>query len=247
MNTDLETIENYLTGQLPADERTQFESALKTDPAVADALAFYVMSKQAAKVQAREQRLAEFDELRRQQPRIGQRSISNWVTYVAAAASIVLVLSLGWYFFWPSTDSTLIASQQVDSYVSTHFMQLPTTMDGSADSLKIGIDRFNKGQLAEAATVFQDVLKRHPDTDTALKYAGIVALRQGNYDKAIDLFHRLSKRTDLFANPGLFYESLTLLKRGQPMDKSRAKKLLEEVIKKNLEGKGEAEKLIENL
>ena len=36
----LETVENYLTGQLPADERARFEAALRTDPAVVDALAF---------------------------------------------------------------------------------------------------------------------------------------------------------------------------------------------------------------
>ncbi|GAB3893649.1 tetratricopeptide repeat protein [Spirosoma agri] len=246
MNTDLETIEQYLTNQLSAGERAQFESALETDPAVADALAFYVLSKQVAKAQAREERIAEFKALR-QQPRIGQRSSASWITYAAAAASIVLLLGLGWYFFRPATDATLVASQQVDSYVSSHFMQLPTMMDSDADSLKTGVDLFNKGNLTEAGNVFQAILTRHPDSDTALKFAGIVAFQQGNYDKAIDLFHRLSQRTDLFANPGLFYESLALLKRGRPIDKSEAKKLLDAVITKNLEGKREAEELVKQL
>ena len=250
---DLELIENYLTGQLPADERARFEAALRTDPAVADTLAFYLMAKQAARAEAREQRLAELNALRRKTPQppvmepVGlPRARPSWSAPMrwAAAASVVLLLGLGWYFFRPQPQPMLAASQQVDAYVTSHFMQLPTTMDGGpADSLKMGVDLFNKGNVAEANTVFQDVLTRHPNTDSALKYAGIVAFRRGDYDQAITLFHRLSQRTDLYANPGLFYESLALLKRGRPMDKNEAKKLLEDVIKNNLDGKTEAEQL----
>ncbi|WP_338869549.1 tetratricopeptide repeat protein [Spirosoma sp. SC4-14] len=240
--TDLETIENYVNGQLSAEERATFEQALRSDPAVADALAFYIMSKQAAQEQARQQRMAEFDALRQQQPALGQRPLGSWITY-AAAASIVILLGLGWYFFGPTSESTVAENQFVDTYVATHFAELPTTMDGRTDSLKLGVDLFNKGKLAEAGVIFQDVLKRHPDTDSALKYAGIVSLRQGNYDQAIEQFHQLSQRSDLFSNPGLFYESLALLKRGQPMDKAKAKELLDEVIQKNLEGETEAEQI----
>lgn len=243
MNINLETIENYVNGQLSEQERTQFDERLRTDPAIANELAFYVLSKQVAHQQAREQRMAELNELRQQNPRIGQRSVGTWTVY-AVAASLVLLLGLGWYFFRPATEPTLATNQLVDEYVTTHFMELPTTMGSETDSLKLGIDLFNKGKLDQATGVFQDVLTRKPDTDSALKYGGIASLRQGNYDKAIEQFQALSQRTDLIANPGTFYASLALLKRGQPIDKSRAKKLLEEVINKNLEGKADAEKLI---
>lgn len=242
MNINLETIENYVNGQLSEQERTQFDERLRTDPAVANELAFYVLSKQVAHQQAREQRMAELNALRQQNPRIGQRSI-GWTVYVAAA-SLILLLGLGWYFFRPTTEPSLATNQLVDDYVTAHFMELPTTMGSETDSLKLGIDLFNKGKLDQATVVFQDVLARKPDTDSALKYGGIASLRQGNYDKAIEQFQALSQRTDLIANPGAFYESLSLLKRGRPIDKSRAKKLLEDVINKNLEGKADAEKLI---
>ncbi len=246
MNTDLETIENYVNGQLSAEDRAQFEATLRTDPALADALAFYVMSKRVAQAQAREQRLREFDALRNKNARIGQRTTGTWILY-AAAACIVFLLGLSWYFFSLSTEPAAVASQQVDAYITAQFSQLPTTMDARSDSLKIGVDLFNKGNLGEAATVFGGILAQHPDNDTALKYAGIVSLRQGNYDKAIDQFDRLSQRTDLYANPGLFYKSLTLLKRGRPMDKSQAEKLLRELISRNLEGKREAQELLKTL
>lgn len=259
---DLETIENYVTGQLSDPERSRFETTLRTDPALADALAFYVLAKHTAKVDAhdaRVQRLAELDALRRTlttpQPmadvRAPTRSRPLWSAPMrwAAAASVVLLLGVGWLFFRPTdATSTLAASRLVDEYAAKNFAQLPVTMDGGvADSLQQGIRLFNEGKLPEAGVMFQDVLTRRSDNDTALKYAGIVAFRQGNYDQAIDRFHRLSQRTDLFSNPGPFYEAIAILKRNRPMDKEQAKKLLEDVINRNLEGKADAQQLINQL
>lgn len=253
MRTDLETIENYLTGQLPSEDRAEFEATLRADPDVANALAFYLLTKQAAQEQAREQRRAELDALRTQNVpvrSVGTRPLWSAPMRWAAAASVVVLLGIGWLFVRP-TDSAMMASRLTDEYVAAHFMQLPTTMDGgssgsgSADSVKTGVGLFNEGKLAQADALFQGVLSHQSDNDTALKYSGIVALRQGNYDKAITLFHRLSQNTDLISNPGTFYEALALLKRGRPLDKEQAKKLLEEVINKNLEGKGDAKQLME--
>lgn len=256
MNNDLETIENYLTGQLSADERTQFETTLRTDPAVADALAFYVLAQHTANVDARTRRKAELDALRRNpapQPMTElptpTRFRSQWAAPMrwVAAASVVLLLGLGWLFFQPN-DSTMAVGDLVDEYAAQNFAQLPVTMDGgAADSLQRGMRLFNEGKLPEAGVMFGDVLTRQPNSDTALKYAGIVAFRRGDYDSAIDRFHRLGQRTDLFSNVGPFYEALSLLKRNRPMDKSQAEKLLQQVINRNLEGKNEAEALLSQL
>ena len=246
MNNDLETIENYLTGQLSAEERTRFEAMLRTDPAMADALAFYTLAKHTAKVDAhaqRQQRQAELDALRRQPTRLQRAAPMQWV----AAASVVLMLGLGWFFLRDTTGST-DATQLAEAYITKNFDQLPTTMGGGpTDSLKQGVGLYNNKKFAEAEAVFQGVLIGQPDNDRALKFAGIVALQQKKYDQAIDRFHRLSQRTDLFSNPGTFLEAIALLQRGRPMDKSQAKKLLEEVINKNLEGKSEAERISSEL
>ena len=272
MNTDLETIENYLSGQLASAERQQFEEALRTDPAVADAVTFYMLTKQVAKHESQEQRLrnearerrrAELDALRNKavatpddkelvEPATPSRTLWSVPMRWAAAASVILVLGLGWYFVSQPT-STPMASQLADQYMAAHFNQLPTTMDGgssgtaSIDSVKLGVGLFNQGQLAAAETIFHGILTRHPTMDNALKYAGIVSLRRGNYDQAIDQFHQLSERTDLFANPGSFYEAIARLKRGQPTDQEQARKLLNEVVSKNLEGKREATELLKQL
>ncbi len=252
MNTDLETIEQYLTGQLPADERTRFETALRTDPALADATAFYLLTRQVARQEAREQRRTELDALRTRNENVPTRPLWSAPMRWAAAASIAILLGLGWYFVNPS-DSTMMASRLADEYVTEQYKELPLTMSGGSsgstvtDRLKTGVDLYNKGKLAQAEVIFGDVLAQQPDNDSALKYAGIVALRQRNYDKAISLFQRLSQQTDLVGNPGTFLEAIALLQRNRPLDKEQAKKLLEDVISRNLEGKRQAETLLDQL
>ena len=245
MKPNLELIENYLTGQLPPDERARFETTLRDDPDVSEAVAFYLLTRQAAQQEAREQRRAELDALRSAPARPLRSVPMRW----AAAASIIVLLGLGWYIFRPVNDHSS-TDQLTTEYIAAHFDQLPTTMDGGSsgsgavDSVRTGVELFNEGKLTEADTWFQSVLARQPTREDALTYAGIVALRQGNYDQAINLFHRLSQLTDLVGNPGTFYEALTHLKRGQPLDKEQARKLLEEVINKNLDGKQDAEQFM---
>ena len=244
MNNDLETIENYLTGQLSADERIQFEATLRTDPAVADALAFYTLAKHTAKVDAHAQRKAELDALRRTPARLQWAAPMRW----AAAASVVLLLGLGGYFLRNSVGSS-DATQLADAYVTRNFDQLSTTMGGggSTDSLAQGIDLYNNKKFTEAEAVFENLLTQQPGNARALKFAGIVAVRQKKYDQAINRFHRLSQRTDLYSNPGTFLEAIALLQRNRPLDKSQAKKLFKTVINKSLEGKSEAEQLVGEL
>ena len=256
MNTELETIENYLNGGLSAGEKARFETALRTDPAVADALSFYVLAKHTAKVGAHARRKAELDALRRNAVPLPMVDLPTptrvrplWSAPMrwAAAASVVLLLGIGGYFLRGTTKSP-DAAQLADAYVTRNFDQLSTNMGGgSVDSLTQGIGLYNDKKFAEAEVVFQDVLTQHPDNDRALKLAGIVALRQKKYDIAIDRFHRLSQRNDLFSNPGSFLEAIALLQRNRPIDKEQAKRLLEEVINKNLEGKNEAKQFIEQL
>jgi tetratricopeptide (TPR) repeat protein len=247
MNNELETIENYLTGQLSADERTRFEATLRSDPAVAESLAFYVMATHTAKAHARSQRKAELDALYKTLPKATARSAWGAPMRWVAAASVVLVLGLGWYFL-RDTSTPTDAAQLAEAYVEQNFDQLTTTMSGGVtDSLTQGIGLYNEKKFAEAESVFESVLVRQPNNDRALKLAGVVALRQKNYDLAIDRFHRLSQRTDLYSNPGTFLEAIALLERNRPMDKAAAKKLLEQVINKNLDGTKEANDLLKAL
>jgi tetratricopeptide (TPR) repeat protein len=239
---DLERIDDYFSGRLPVEERARFETSLETNSALAEAVAFYLTARQAAQTEARAHRQARFEMLREESGPVRQWPSRNWL---AMAASAVLILGLGGY--WLFQRQTPSATELADQYIQQNFSQLSTQMNGQTDSLQTGIARYNEGKIPEAGAVFNDLLQRNPADDRARKLAGLVALRTGQYNQAIDHFHRLSERTDLYANPGLFLEALTRLKRGQPDDLRQAETLLKTVIDQNLEGKAEAEVLLEKL
>ncbi|GAB3338577.1 hypothetical protein GCM10027299_50800 [Larkinella ripae] len=230
---DLEHIEDYFAGRLPSPNRARFETRLQDDPAFAKTVAFYLLARQVARAEAQ----------RRIKP-LPVRRTPAW-RVVALAASLAVIIGLSLYVrIWekPTTVGDL-----ADQYVTEQVSQLPINLDGQTDSLKIGASYFNHGAFKKAEAVFEAILQWTPAHPEALKFAGLVSLRLQNYDQAINHFHQLGRQTDLYANPGFYLEALARLKRGQPMDKNRAKKLLLTVIQHNLDGKAEAEQLVNRL
>ena len=238
-----ERIENYFEQQLSDTEKAQFEADLKSDPELADAVAFYLVSKdaasQAAKAKKLTERHAEWQSLKK--PEHTFTSLRTWYA-VAAAVALVCFASL-WYWMTPANNDI---QQLADGYVIENFTTLSVQMGGSegngGDSIQLAINNYNNGQYATSKTICENILKRDPENAEAKKIAGIVSLKQQNYDKAIDYFHELGEQKNLYSNPGKFYEAIALLKSGLPLNKKKAEKLLQEVIDGNLEGKAEAEK-----
>ncbi|GAB3901939.1 hypothetical protein GCM10028803_27530 [Larkinella knui] len=239
---DLELIDDYFSGRLPVEERARFETSLQTNSQLADAVAFYLLARQAAQNEARANQKARFETLRKKSASVRPMPVRS---RIALAACLLLVLGLGGYWFFQ--QQTPSATELADQYIQQKYSRLTTTMAEKSDSLQLGVNLYNDGKLTEAGAVFSDLLHRQPNDDRALKLAGLVSLRTGRYDQAIIFFHRLGEQTDLFANPGLFLEALTRLKRGQPTDNHQAEVLLKIVIGHNLEGKAEAEELIRKL
>jgi tetratricopeptide (TPR) repeat protein len=232
--TNLERIENYYDHTLSEAERETFEAELKSDPALAEEVAFWVQAHAAAQEEAKARRKAEFVQLGKKVARSNQRA----VTYaLSLAASVLLAIGFVWYTFWKELPSDNDISQAwATNYIEKNFSQLTTQMSGSSDSLQLGVSSYNSGDLPMAQAIFSQLLERDSLNAEAEKYAGIVSLRRSDYDQAIKHFHRLSTRTDLVSNPGKFYEALALLKRNLPLDNKKAENLLNEVKEGKLEG-----------
>ncbi|GAB3338573.1 hypothetical protein GCM10027299_50790 [Larkinella ripae] len=239
---ELERIDDYFSGRLSSEDRARFEMEMQSDPSLAEAVAFYTMTHRAAQAEARTQRKAELDALRSRSARVQPLPIRS---LIALAASVILIVGLGvyWLFHRQAASPTELA----DQYITEKYSQLSGTLSGQTDSLQTGISLYNRGDFQAAGAVFKRLLVSQPDNDRVLQFAGLAALQTGQYDQAIELFHRLGTRTDLFANPGLFLEALSRLKRGQPTDQIQAETLLKTVVQQNLDGKAEAEKLLKTM
>jgi tetratricopeptide (TPR) repeat protein len=234
----LEQIEKYLNNELSLSERQDFENQLTTDEALVKNVAFYVNTRMAAKELTIEKRKGEFEQMRQEIQARPIRKVKPFIWVSGIAASIFLAIGI-WWFSKPSFTSDTFA----DTYIQEHFENLPVKMDANADSLQMGLRLFNERKLVEANRIFEDILQRKTKDSDALKYAGITALRLKNYDKASEYFHDLSLQTNLYSNPGKFYEALALLKQS-PANSPKAIDLFEEVIDNNLEGNEEARKFV---
>ncbi|TAF96888.1 MAG: hypothetical protein EAZ32_05785 [Cytophagia bacterium] len=236
----MDKIEQYYNQTLSKAERLAFEEELKSNPALAQEVAFWVQARAAAQAEAHARRKEEFAMLGQSLTKTKQRSL--YYTY-AAAASVVLMLGLGWWIYKSQITNyeSQINKEWASAYIEKNFTTLNTQMGNSNDSLQIGITAYNSGDLKKAKVAFEQLVQRDSLHAEAQKYAGIVALRRQDYDQAIKHFHALGLRTDLVANPGKFYEALALLHRDLPLDKKKVENLLKEIKAAKLDGWKEVE------
>jgi tetratricopeptide (TPR) repeat protein len=227
----LEYIDNYFKGALSAEEITQFEKRILNDHAFAEEVAFYCNVMQAAKDQLTEERKQRFREIysQRETASAGTVPVIRRMRPFIAAAAVIAALVFGWYLFMQQPSPNSMA----DEFIRKDLKDLPVQMGTTVDELEKGKDLYNKNRLQEAQQIFENISQKDTASTDAKKFAGLVSLRLGQYDKAIGYFTEL-ENVQLYANPGKFYHALTLMKRNQPGDAQRAKQLLQQVVQQKL-------------
>jgi hypothetical protein len=161
---DLETIENYVTGKLPEDERTRFETALRTDPALADALAFYVLAKHTAKVDA----APSGQPNSMPAPNSLPATMAPLPDAVAAAAVSYYLLG-AWWCFCAIGRSTRCGSTRRRLRLTKNFDPLARRWwTAQRQSGITGRDLYNNTKFARSETVFDGLLTLQ-QTMTCLK------------------------------------------------------------------------------
>ena len=226
-----EYIDSYFREEHSAEATAAFDEKVKQDPAFAEAVAFYCSSLQVAKNQLTEDKKQHFRELYAQTgPSVSDepapvRSLIRWRTIITAAA-IVAGLLAGLYLY-RQPDASL--QQVADRYIKEQLATVGVNM-GAQEEDSIGRARqfYSENKLPEALVAFEAIARANATSDEAKKMAGIVSLRLGNYDKAINYFTQLEEQPILY-NPGKLYHALALIKRNQPGDTAAAKQLLLQV------------------
>jgi len=249
MENNLEYIDAYFSGALDTEQRKEFEQKLAADRNFAEEVAFYVSTRQVLKEELATEKKEWFRQLAAQPPAQSSSRKENspnkvLIYRLAAAAALVGVIFLSWYLFFqkPSSPNDL-----ADNYVKGNLETFSVEMGDQSDPLQQGLQLYNERKLNEALNKFEEIIQRDSSAFNAKKYAGIVYLRQSNYDKALQYFQQLGTDTTRFSNPSIFYQALTLMKRNAPGDKQQAKLLLQQVFDKALEGKETAGQWLKKL
>jgi hypothetical protein len=251
MENILENIDAYFSETLSAAERKDFERKVVEDKNFAEQVAFYLSAREAAKEEVALQKKEWFRQLLKENPATGKvkhlapvRRIG--IYRLAAAASVIGLLFLGWYLFFNEAKAS--PEQMATEYFNKELKNLSVGMGviEQQDSIKRGENLYNDGKLIESARYFESMYQRNNSDFEAIKDAGIAQLALENYDSALSYFKKL-ERFELVSNPGLFYQAITLMKRNQPHDVELAKQLLKQVHERKLEGSEIAEQWLKKL
>ena len=244
MNETLNDIESYFNDTLNAEDRMQFEQRITSDINFAQEVAFYLQARQALRqelLQEKQKSWAAEPVSTQPAPIVGIKKASTVKRWLAAA-SVIIVLGVSLMLLLnPSNGAQKLAT----SYVESPDMY-SNTMNASQDSLQQGIAALKMDSLDKAEKIFTLYYAAHPDTLDALKFNGIVSLRQKNYDKAIVLFSQLAAIPQ-YENEGPFYQATAQLLRNGKGDKEKASILLNQVVNENLGNKNKAKQLLQKL
>ena len=239
---DLTYIDKYFKKELTQEEITEFERKINDDPLFAEEVAFYYSAMQAINDQLAEEKKKQFRKIY-DEGKLRSSSkpavIKKLSVYIAAAAAVV-VLIIGWYLF--ARPSSI--QQLADRYIK--HIDIGVNMAVNQDSLGEAIRLYNENKWPQALKGFEKIIKSDSAASSAIKMAGIVSLRLGDYDKAIDHFTHLEK-LNLYSNPGKLLHAIALIKRNRKGDKEMVKQLLQQVVEQDLDGKETAQKWLKSL
>lgn len=242
-------IDDFFAGEKTGEKKQDFENRILNDKNFAEEVAFYLSASSAIKEEMLQEKKERFREIYQQkniQPAkytATTKPMQKIWRMLAAACIVGLVALGGWWMFSKNETPQQYAAQ----YIQQNMENIGVSMGNGQDSMQVAIGFFKAGKLNEALTYFESVVKQDSTNNTAKKYAGIAFLRLEKYEQALQHFHALASDTALYSNPGKFYEAITLLKRNQLGDEQKAKKLLQQVVEKALDGKEDALVLLKKI
>jgi hypothetical protein len=256
-----EYIENYFSGTPDPEQVRRFGERIESDPDFADEVAFYLSAQTVAREMAGSEKKEQFREYYKKNLQEGTASASTSagsgsgktirtktastiplrkMMYYMSAAAVVAAISFVVYTYTQKVSPQELAAK----YERENLTTLPVTMGGNTNAVQTGLRLYNEGKLQEAQWQFEKIIQGDSSMYSALEYAGLACLRLKNYDRAMYYFKQLETHKELYSNPALFYQAITLMERNQSGDVAHAKELLQQVVQHDLEGKEAAQIMI---
>ncbi|MBE7177596.1 MAG: tetratricopeptide repeat protein [Mucilaginibacter polytrichastri] len=235
MSDSLNEIDAYFGGELDAAGKREFEQRCQDDPDFAAEVALYIGMRNGLRAELRARKKAELESSPQPLPLAQPVRIVTLRRAAFLAAACVLIVA-SWFFFIRPVSPQKMAGR----YIAAHLTTLGLNM-GAADSLQSGIAAYNAGEYESAERLFSALVRDTAKAPEALKYLGLVRLKQEKYAAAIRDFDRLSTM-DLYVNPGLFYKALTLMARSEDGDDAEAQEILKQIVARRSYGYETAKK-----
>lgn len=231
MKVDLEILENYYEGRMSKSELDAFEKLIVSDAEVAAELQNYVLSKAAIASASNERLKKHLIEKGKILPMSDQRK-APFKRYLAIAASIAILIGLGWaifQFFHPkkSTEEIYIAYYQRPDI--NEFTVRGEDNDSSQLFWDQGLNYYANHKIDKAAAEFNKMINMNKTASVSKAYfmLALCYMEMNDTQKAIQTFGRVSDQSN-FVFMKQYYSALCLIK----MDKKKeASDLLLKIVK----------------
>lgn len=212
---DYDMINQYLDGEMNAEELKAFETAMLQDAELKNEVELLrdVNTSLQAKLHPGENEMAlrsslkkmnaEYFSTKTEQAKIIPLSRRRWMTAVAAVFVLALLLTV-----WQPWKKEELYNQ----YAA---IQMPGTTErgAAADSLlKLAVENFNNNKFAKAIPAFETVLKDSSQNSFVQYYYAIALLQNGDIERSRTQLTELYNGVSLFKYDAAFYMALSYLK-----------------------------------
>lgn len=212
--TDLEKAEQYLDNSMPDAERTEFELRIAADEELRNYVQLY---SSIDKTMRTENTSPGENELRQTLQQMGKKYFAgegnvkqgSFKKLLAIAASVILVISVGIYFFMQSKPDAEKLYAQFAQHDPVN-IQLRGSADDSLAQLAAG--KFNAKQYYEALPLLQQYLAKQPG-DVQMKFSEAICYMELNKNKeAYAVFSELASGSTAYAAAAQWYQALLALR-----------------------------------
>ena len=249
----LDLIEKYLSEELSAAERSEFDQLKSNDKDFAEEVQMAVTVNADFKVKQKMRLQGLLKEkgqatpvhqatVRKMTPR---KSSFNWMRSIAAVFILGLGLSLAWLMFSSPDTKTLANEELVDIYKVPNTFLDEEVVDVNWNN---AIKAYRDGQFSVSVAAIESSIKRNPENlDEKNFYLGLSYLYEDvpDLDKVISHLETSKElNAGRYGTEANWFMSLAYLKKG---DKENAKVLLQEVVDADNWKKAEAVALLNNL
>jgi tetratricopeptide (TPR) repeat protein len=231
MKADLEILEKYYEERMSHSEKETFEKLVISDAQMAADLQNYIISKTAIASASNERLKKHLIENGKVLPLSDQRK-APFKRYLAIAASIAILIGLGWVIFQflhpqKSTEEIYIAYYQRPDI--NEFTVRGEDNDSGQVFWDQGLNYYANHKIEKAAEEFNKIIQINKTSSASKAYfmLALCYMEMNNTQKAIQTFGRVSDQSN-FVYMKQYYSALCLIK----MDKKKeASDLLLKIVK----------------
>ncbi len=207
----IDKAERYLDGEMNAGERTEFESELSANAALRKDLELYNSINKTMSGTPNENELRDTLQQMNKKYFAGGGVVKKGLfkKWLAVAALLILLISIGFYFLFPAKPSAEKLYAEYAKHDLLNIEQRGNTADPLATE---AAGKFNNKEFIEALPLLQQYLQQHPD-DIQVKFSiGICYLETGAYLDAEKIFSATAAGQTAYTGPARWYLVLTALK-----------------------------------